>query len=648
MKISTTTANETVAFAATELRRYLSMMMPTGGAISLSLASPCSEGFRIGLMQDFSLDVSDVRDCALDDIIYMDTTENGGVIAGNNPRAVLLAVYEYLRQNGCRWLFPGPDGEFIPQKLIQPVKLRHVPSLRYRGWCNEGAMARQTMLDMIEFTPKVGMNVMMIQFRVPKAFYSRYYEHRRNQENFAPLSITKEQVMQWTSECECEAAKRGLQLHTMGHGFTIEPFGVDTSEAWAKISEDDLTPENREYLAMIDGKRAFFGGTPINTNFCMSNPKARAKVAEYITEYAKAHPGADYVHVWLADAHNNHCECDACRQKTPSDWYMILMNDIDAALSAKGLQTRIVFIAYVDTSWAPLTEKIQNPDRFTLMLAPITRNYTFTLPAGRVTATPLPYQHNNNTMPQTLDDYLAYYTEWKKSWSGTSLCYEYHFWQHQHYDPSGLALAKRIYEDVRVYKSFDIDGLIQCGSQRSFFPHGLAYYVHARTHFDQSLSFEEIAADYFLHAFGENYKEFLALFAEVEKAIPMAFMEGKLGTVKTPGSSRNFYNPALSAQLEDAAALADKALALVAANRPCSELIQSTSLRLVELFASFLKPLARFLSLKAKGEDAEAVACSEELRVAFGKHEPELMRYLDHWQCFRFIQHIAQNHYVMQ
>ncbi len=635
-------------FAAEELKKYLRMMMPDEGEISIDLAPDAKDGFRLALMQDLSLDVSDVRDTALDDILYIDTDARGGVIAGDNPRSVLLAVYEYLRHNGCRWLFPGPDGEYIPLKNVASVKLRHVPSLRYRGWCNEGAMARETMLEMIEFTPKIGMNVMMIQFRIPKTFYTRYYEHSRNAENFAAAEITKEQVMQWTAECEAQAAKRGLQLHTMGHGFTIEPFGVDTTEAWTAIDDSALTPENRECLAMIDGKRAFFGGSPINTNFCMSNPQARAKVAEYITDYAQKHPNADYIHVWLADAHNNHCECDACRKKTPSDWYMVLMNDIDAHLSAKGLATRIVFIAYVDTSWAPLVERIQNPDRFTLMLAPISRSYTSTLPEGRVSAKPLPFQHNKNKMPQTLNEYLAYFADWKRTWDGTSLCYEYHFWQHQHYDPSGMALAKRIYEDVGVYRSVGIDGLIQCGSQRSFFPHGLAYYVHARTHFDQSLSFEEIAADYFSHAFGESYKDFLAFFEKVEQAIPMAFMEGELGTAVTPGSSRNFYNPTLAAQLEAAAALADEALVLVATGRPRAELVQLTSLRLAELFAEYLQGLARFLALKARGEDAEAEKQSEMLRIAFGKHEPELMRYFDQHQAFRFIQRIAQNQHVMQ
>ena len=114
MKISIFTLNPVVAFAASELKKYLRMMMPEGGDIELSL-SPLDGGLRLGLMQDAGLDVSDAEDVALDDILYIDTDENGGIIAGDNPRSVLLAVYEYLRRNGCRWLFPGPDGEYVPE-----------------------------------------------------------------------------------------------------------------------------------------------------------------------------------------------------------------------------------------------------------------------------------------------------------------------------------------------------------------------------------------------------------------------------------------------------------------------------------------------------------------------------------------------------
>ena len=98
-----------VDYAAEELKKYLRMMMPEAGDITIEYKPDAKGGFRLGLMQDFSLDVSDVEDTTLDDILYIDTDTEGGIIAGDNPRSVLLAVYEYLRQNGCRWLFPGVD-----------------------------------------------------------------------------------------------------------------------------------------------------------------------------------------------------------------------------------------------------------------------------------------------------------------------------------------------------------------------------------------------------------------------------------------------------------------------------------------------------------------------------------------------------------
>ena len=206
--INKITSDGVIDYAAEELKKYLRMMMPEAGDIKIFHNPDAKDGFRLGLMSDFGLDTSDADDIELDDILYIDTTENGGIIAGGNPRSVLLSVYEYFRQNDCRWLVPGVDGEYIPTQDIKAVKYRHKPSMRYRGWCNEGALKQENLLDMIEFTPKVGMNVCMFQFRVPRLFYDRYYEHVDNEANYEPEYISKEQVIRWTRECEFETKKR--------------------------------------------------------------------------------------------------------------------------------------------------------------------------------------------------------------------------------------------------------------------------------------------------------------------------------------------------------------------------------------------------------------------------------------------------------
>ena len=79
--ISKITSHTTVDFAAEELKKYLRMMMPRCGEIPVAYAPDAQDGFRLGLMADFGLDTSDAEDVLLDDIIYLETDENGGIIA---------------------------------------------------------------------------------------------------------------------------------------------------------------------------------------------------------------------------------------------------------------------------------------------------------------------------------------------------------------------------------------------------------------------------------------------------------------------------------------------------------------------------------------------------------------------------------------
>ena len=48
----------TVDFAASEMKKYLRMMMPEGGESRILYAPDATEGFLLGLMSDFALDTS--------------------------------------------------------------------------------------------------------------------------------------------------------------------------------------------------------------------------------------------------------------------------------------------------------------------------------------------------------------------------------------------------------------------------------------------------------------------------------------------------------------------------------------------------------------------------------------------------------------
>ena len=636
-------SHSAVDYAAEELKKYLRMMMPEGGDVKIAFNPLAQDGFRLGLMQDLSLDVSDAEDLELDDILYIDCDERGGIIAGSNPRSVLLSVYEYLRQMGCRWLFPGVDGEYIPMKDIVPVKYRHKPTTRYRGFCNEGAEFQQCMLDAIDFVPKVGMNVFMLEFKVPRIYYDWYYKHVQNTENREPETVGINQMLQWRRQCEVEIAKRGLQLHDIGHGWTMDAFGIDSS--WRSYDpvdhETEISDDQRQYMALINGERKLYSKTPNWTNFCMSNPEGQKKFVKYVADYAENHANSDYLHIWLADGTNNHCECEECKKKTPSDYYMMLMNMVDEELTRRNLNTRIVFIVYVDTSWAPKEEMIVNQKRFTLMLAPITRSYTETLPEWGVKAVTVPYERNKNKMPKGLEEYFAYFNDWKKAgWSGANISYEYHFWRHQYYDISGIEISKLIVDDVKTYNEYGINGIIEDGSQRSFFPTGLAFYTYARSMFDSSLSAYDILEDYFSCAFGEDWKKFYEYLTKLENAMKYRYCQGKLSANEAVSK---FYNPEEAKLIATVPEIVKEGRELIKAHYNNDERIRTVSVRLLEHHADFAEMHAAALYEKALGHDDECKALGEEFRIKFGKREVEIQPYFDQYECFNYLKATIYN-----
>jgi hypothetical protein len=615
-----------IDFAAEELRKYLRMMMPDGGNYHIKYAPEATEGFKLGLMQDFGLDVSDAEDTELDDILYIDCDESGGIIAGSNPRSVLLAVYEYFRQMGCRWLFPGVDGEYIPLKDITPVKYRFKPSMRYRGQCNEGAEFQQCMLDAIDFSPKVGLNVFMMEFKIPNGYYDFYYDHVNNENNRQPEPVTPEQVLQWKRQCEAEISKRGLQFHDIGHGWAANSFGIDTSSEF--VDDSKISDEAREFLALRNGKRGIFNGRPHHTEFCMSNTVARKKVVSHIVDYAEKHDNVDYLHVWLADARNNHCECDECCKRTPSDWYILMMNELDKALCDAELSTRIVFIVYTDTTFAPLTEYIKNQPRFTLLIAPITRSFTQSLPLEISEDLTVPeYKRNDIILPSKVEEYFVHLNNWKKTWKGSCIAYEYHFWRHQYYDLSGINIARVVNEDVKAYAKHNIQGIIEDGSQRSFFPNGFAFYCYARTLFDISSSYDDLLEDYFRIAYGERWREFYNYLEKISETIDFKLVEQERSI---DYSISRFYNPTEADKLHGIRDVTSEGLKLIRENYNHQNRITTFSVRLLEMHAEYCKLFADAMMFKAKGMDQSAWEKFNLFRDTIGKYEAEYQGVYDH------------------
>lgn len=541
---------------------------------------------------------------------------------------MLLAVYKYLTLNGCRWLFPGIDGEFIPVKDVEGVQFHKMADCRYRGQCNEGAESQQCMLETIDFSPKIGLNCYMLEFDIPKIYYDWYYEHSYNKANREPEPISNETVLQWKRMCEVEIAKRGLQFHDIGHGWNAEAFGIDTSGGWQANEENPVPEEARQYLALINGKRDLYKGVALNTNFCMSNPKARKLVSKCVCDYAQLNHNVDYLHVWLADAQKNHCECDECRKKIPSDWYVMLLNDIDQELTKRNLDTRIVFVVYSDTAYEPTCEKIKNPERFSMLLGAISRSYTYSVEKDPTVNKLTPFVLNQSGRFDTMDEYIVRANNWRKFAPCNSFAYEYHFWKHQFYAPGVLSFAKRLHEDVLSYKANGFNGMIEDGSQCAFFPNGFNYYVYAATLFDNSVSFEELKKDYFSHAYGQLWQDALAYLQAMDEHMPQTYVEAVHTTNPDPNKH---YKPEMEDKLLAVKGIAEAMERKLADHRnmPCRA--QTIAVRLLAEYTVYCRGLADALALKCVGKDTEARETFEAFMNQFGARELGMERYYDHF-----------------
>ena len=502
---------QTLAFAAAELRRYLTEMTGKRWAVrGRTVYAPEKAGIWLGVFGDTGIEPVEsdpgAQQGPFRDEIAVRVGPNGGLIAGANPRSVLLGVYRYLTELGCRWLRPGRDGEHVPalRGEIPSVQIRETPSYPHRGVCIEGAVSYEHVRDMVDWLPKLGFNAYFIQFREAYNFFQRWYEHEGNP-TLPRRTFPLERAGRLTRKLRGEIKKRGLVLHMVGHGWTCEPFGI-AGPGWFK-HKGPIPPSAVEHLAEVNGERKLWGDIALNTNLCYGNPETRDIVTNAIVDYAGANPDVDVIHFWLADGSNNQCECELCRDQRPSDLYVTMLNELDAKLTRESIGTKIVFLAYVDLLWPPRTERFANPERFILMFAPITRSYSTSFASaarGETTSETPSYERNRLQFPREPGVNLRFLTGWRQVFSRDSFDFDYHFMWDHFKDPAQFGMARVLNEDIRGLRDIGLNGFMSCQVQRSFFPTGLGMTVLGRTLWNRDLSFEEIEEDYFRAAFGPN------------------------------------------------------------------------------------------------------------------------------------------------
>ena len=480
--------NNVVDFAYSELERYLAKAGIGSFRIELKVNSNSSDDGYLICINDFN-----------------------GTIEGTNERSVLFGVYAFLNEIG--FYFPTPYIEIIPEKVsVDSVHLEEYAKYRHRGFCIEGAVTFENVLAVVDWLAKNRMNTYFTQFITPYEFFKTWYNHDNNPlMKGSDVLPSPDEVDEFVdTKLLPEMKKRGLIWHAVGHGFNSECFGYRGFN-WDRVDSSEKL--DRTIMAMIDGKRDLFGGIPLNTNLCLSNKNVRNRFISLVINYIEKHKNVDYLHIWLADGANNSCQCEECRQKLPSFWYIELLKELDIAFTERAIKTKIVFLSYFDLLWPP--EKVDlSTERFIFMFAPITRSYKKSVKQYDDTEIPH-FNIGNNVFPKKQEENLAYAREWKERFKGDSFVYEYHYMWNLFRDLPDYYNAKILYEDINGLASLGFNGYISCQQTRVFAPTGFGMHIMATTLWGTDKSFKELAQNYFEILFGNHGDEILQLIEKI-------------------------------------------------------------------------------------------------------------------------------------
>lgn len=312
-------------FAAEELAKYAGRMTGEGATIG-----EAGQGKNIYLTVDSGVGSGDT--------FLLRSAPDGLVISSPGTRGVLHGVYAYLESLGCRFPFPGEEHEVVPRRELTTVGYdqREVPSFERRGMTFSGN--REHARGWIDFCGKQRLNWV---------FHHTQFEGGWWVENRDVL---------WP-----ELQKRGMTLELGGHyipGFIPR----------------DLFHEHPDWFRFANGAR-------VNEyNFCPSSRPAMEYLKERVRQYIREMPEAEVYNVWADDTAEDAstwCFCEQCRQYSPSDQNLLVMNAMAEAVRDVKPTAKLVCIAYHETVVPP--EKVEPGPGVVMMWAPRERCYAHAL-----------------------------------------------------------------------------------------------------------------------------------------------------------------------------------------------------------------------------------------------------------------------------
>ena len=319
----------------------------------------------------------------------------------------------------------------------------------------------------------------------------------------------------------------------------------------------------------------------------------------------------------------------------PADFYVEMLNEADRELHHRKIGTRLVFLIYVDLLWPPERAQIADPERFVLMFAPITRDYTEPFRADIDSDEDNPelpaFVRNRLAFPPTAEDNLTFLAAWQERFGGDSFDFDYHLMWDHYLDLGYMRIAKVLYEDLRRLKDIGLNGFMSCQVQRAFFPTGLPMYIMARVLWNRDAEYDSVCLEYFKAAFGDEGGECRSYLESMSRFFGPAVLSAE--HVPEPEKSAAVFANALSV-VEKFREFADKIIKTFGRQ---GEDVRTLSWRYLGLHARFCRLLVEALSLRDSGTKNEALTAWRRAEKFLWQNEPVLHPVADTYMLTRVL-----------
>ena len=192
-------ASDVETFATEELRKYLERI--SGASLAITTDIKDGRSILVGTTERWRKKWIAIDDSQLSpEGFIIRTVGDNLILSGKDELGTLFSIYTFLENLGCRWFYPGPEGEDIPKRKdikLNSLDIAENPVMKYRGICplDDGCQFDLSnpvkYIQFVDWLPKVKQNFFYM--------YCRRYNKK---------------VLE-------EAARRGLKIEFGSHSFNF-------------------------------------------------------------------------------------------------------------------------------------------------------------------------------------------------------------------------------------------------------------------------------------------------------------------------------------------------------------------------------------------------------------------------------------------